>query len=100
MLYIQIYIYIHTICCFRFFALGIYIFFNKSVVFPYIFGSFWTQRSDHLSLRTLEGIDATVTFVHPGRISMKGTVNVARSGKLKETRGRNKKQQDTVGEVG
>lgn len=46
-----------------------------------------TRRDTRIALRatrakcpagTLEGRDATVTFVHQGRISMKGTVNVAR----------------------
>ena len=69
---------------------------TKVSFFPYIFGSFFPD----LNLRTLEGRDATVTFVHQGRISMKGTVNVARSGREKKPGETETKTTGYLGEVG
>lgn len=76
-IYTNIYIYTH-IWLFSFCCLGDLCFFQQKCRFsPHFWVIFPTTRN--LSLRTLEGRDATVTFVHQGRISMKGTVNVARS---------------------
>ena len=96
MLDIQIYIYTHIFVVFVFLPVGSMFFSTKVSFFPYIFGSFFPD----LSLRTLEGRDATVTFVHQGRISMKGTVNVARSGREKKPGETETKTTGYLGEVG
>ena len=83
-IYIYIYIWLSSLFCLGIdhviqqkcrFSLHFWVIFSNEAMRRCFFP---TKQS--LSLRTLEGIDATVTFVHQGRISMKGTVNVARSG--------------------